>query len=68
MFRIELYGMGVYGTAKGPERVSFGGDNIDDAISQAELLIQENTFHFGKASWFRIYDDNDRLVYDSKAP
>jgi hypothetical protein len=33
MFGIELYGMGVYGTAKGPERVSFGGDNIDDAIS-----------------------------------
>jgi hypothetical protein len=67
MFGIELYGVGADGLPVGPERVTFGGDNIDDAISQAELLIQRNAFPFGKASWFKIYDDERRLVYDSKA-
>ncbi len=66
LFSIELYGVGTDGRSMGPERINFGGDNIDDAISKAELLVRRNTFPFGKARWFKIYDEERRLVYDSK--
>jgi hypothetical protein len=67
MFAIELYGVGPDGKPVGPERAPFDGDNIDDAIEQAELLIRDSNFRFGKAKTFKIYDDDRRLVYDSEA-
>ncbi|MGH6846180.1 MAG: hypothetical protein ACREC0_01710 [Methylocella sp.] len=67
-FGIELYGIGSDGESAGPGRVTFGGDNIDDAISQAEPLIQQNTFLLGKAIWFKIYDNDRQIAYDSRTP
>ena len=67
MFGIELYGVGPDGEPVGPERVPFDGDNIDDADSQAELLIRDGAYRFGKAKTFKIYDGDRQLVYDSEA-
>lgn len=67
MFAIELYGAGPDGAPVGPERVQFDGDNVDDAIGQAELLIRDSAFRFGKAKSFKIYDGDSQLVYDSGA-
>jgi hypothetical protein len=67
MFRIDLFGVGADGTVAGPEHETFDGDNIDDAIAQAELLIRDNIYRFGKARSFKIYDSDSELVYDSEA-
>lgn len=66
MFSIDLYGE-ADGKPAGPQRVEFGGDTIDDAIEQAELLIRDDRFSFGAARAFKIYDGDGRLVYDSEA-
>jgi hypothetical protein len=65
MFNIEFFGLGTDGKPIGPDRVTFPGDNIEDAIAKAELIIQKNTFHFGRAHSFKIYDNNGVLAYSS---
>jgi hypothetical protein len=67
MFCIELYGIGPNGNPLGPERVTFTGADIEDAIAQAKRLMHINTFFFGKARSFKIYNNDGCLIYVSEA-
>jgi hypothetical protein len=67
MFRIELFGAGADGAPAGPAIETFDGDNIDDAIAEAELFIRDGAYPFGKARSFKIYDSTRALIYDSEA-
>jgi phage terminase Nu1 subunit (DNA packaging protein) len=65
MFHIEFFGLGADGKSVGPERATFPGDKIEDAIIKAERIMRTFTFHFGKAQWFEIYDNNGVRVHVS---
>lgn len=51
----------------GPKRVPFIGANLADAIAQAKRLMEIDTFFFGNARSFKIYNDDGDLIRVSEA-
>jgi hypothetical protein len=65
MFAIDFYGTKADGTPAGPEKVKFPGERLADAITAAHILMQANTYSWGQASSFKIFEEDLVLVYSS---
>jgi hypothetical protein len=66
MYAIDFYGVKPDGTQAGPEKLTFPGDRLPDAITAAHILMQTNVFSWGMAASFKIYEADLVLVYSSK--
>ncbi len=65
MFGIDFYCLKPDGSAAGPEKLTFPGDRLPDAITAAHILMQTNAFSWGPATSFKIYEADLVLVYSS---
>jgi hypothetical protein len=65
MYGIDFYGTKPDGTPAGPEKLKFPGDRLPDAITAAHILMQTNTFSFGAATSFKIFEQDLVFVYSS---
>jgi hypothetical protein len=65
MYAIDFYGTKPDGTQAGPEKLTFPGDRLPDAITAAHILMQTNQFSWGVATSFKIYEADLVLVYSS---
>ncbi len=65
MYAIDYYGTKPDGTQAGPEKLTFPGDRLPDAITAAHILMQTNPFSWGMATSFKIYEADLVLVYSS---
>jgi hypothetical protein len=67
MYAIDFYGTKPDGTEAGPEKLTFPGDRLPDAITAAHILMQTNQFSWGSATSFKIFEQDLVLVYSSDA-
>jgi hypothetical protein len=65
MYAIDFYGTKPDGTQAGPEKLTFPGDRLPDAITAAHILMQTNRFSWGSATSFKIFEEDLVLVYSS---
>ena len=61
MYWLELSGHNFQGEL-GVERISTPFPTIDEAVSKAKMLAENNTFYWGKATRFNITDARRILV------
>ncbi len=67
MYAIDFYGTKADGTQAGPEKLTFPGNRLPDAITAAHILMQTNQFSWGNATSFKIFEEDLVLVYSSDA-
>jgi len=65
MFAIEFYGVKADGTQAGPEKVKFPGNRLADAIMAAQILMETNTYPWGRATSFKVFNADLALIYNS---
>jgi len=66
MFGIEFYGVKADGTEAGPEKTKFPGSRLADAIMAAQILMDTNTYPWGRATSFKIFNADAVLIYNSE--
>jgi hypothetical protein len=65
MYGIDFYGAKADGTQAGPEKVTFPGDRLPDAITAAHILMMTKQFSWGQATSFKIFEEDLVLVFSS---
>jgi len=66
MFAIEFYGVKEDGSEAGPEKTKFPGNRLADAIMAAQILMETNTYPWGRATSFQIFNTDHVLIYNSE--
>ena len=65
MFWLQLFGPKADGGV-GVENIKFSFTTIESAISEARALASIETFEWGKATGYKIFDEAKRVVAEGK--
>jgi hypothetical protein len=62
LWQLEFYRVNADGRRTGSDKITDASSSIDRAITRAEFMMKNATFHFGKANFCLIKDQNGNLV------
>ena len=62
LLQFQFYLEGLEGHRMGGETILFGSTTLEVAISDAEAMLKDRTFPFGKANLCLIKDKDGRLI------
>ena len=67
LLQFQFYLEGLEGHRMGGETILFGSTTLEVAISDAEVMLKDRTFLFGKANLCLIKDKDGNLIREVRA-